>query len=68
MLAYERHLIHRCKNINSYEDSFVYEKYFIYCCKKINWYEDSFAVSKNMLYTSVKTLVGMKICLHMKDI
>ena len=44
-----------------------YEKYLIHRCKNINWYEDSFAYEKH-LYTAVKTLIGMKIHLHMKNI
>ena len=39
-LAYEKHFIHRCKNINWYEDSFAYEKHLIHRCKNINSYED----------------------------
>ena len=37
VFAYEKHLIHRCKNIFWCEDSFAYEKHFIHCCKNINW-------------------------------
>ena len=68
MFAYEEHFIHCCKNINWYEDSFPYEKHFIHRCKNINWYEDSFAYEKHLIHRAVKTLIHMKIRLHMKDI
>ena len=42
-----------------------YDKtFYIHCCKNIFWYEDSFAYEKYLK----KTLIGMKIHLHMKNI
>ena len=49
-LYMKKHLVHCCKNIFWYEDSFAYEKYLIHRCKNINWYEDSFAYEKHFIH------------------